>query len=302
MNPPIILIVFNRPKQTARLLEQLAVVRPRRLLVVSDGPRADRPSERERVAEVRAIVDRISWPCKVERNYADDNMGCRARVASGLSWAFSIVEEAMILEDDISFDPSFVRFCEELLDRYRDDPRVGSICGTDYSAGTQPGPASYWFSRYNLLWGWATWRRAWNLYDDDMSCLAGTGEEGIDAVLRRTFGLWRERVYWRAIMNRTYRGDHDSWGYRWMLTCWRHGLLGIQPSHSLADNRGFGAEATHTRSDPYRLAQARPMEFPLRHPAEVATNVFGDRSIEDRAFSKDAAHRLAWLGRKLLGG
>ena len=302
MNPPMILIVFNRPKQTARLLEQLAVVRPRRMLVVSDGPRADRPSERERVAEVRAIVDRISWPCEVERNYADDNMGCRARVASGLSWAFSIVDEAIILEDDISFDPSFVRFCEELLDRYRDDPSVGSICGTDYSAGSQPGPSSYWFSRYNLLWGWATWRRAWNLYDDDMSCLASTGEEGIDAVLRRTFGLWRERVYWRAIMNRTYRGDHDSWGYRWMLSCWRHGLLGIQPSHSLADNRGFGAEATHTRSDPYRLAQARPMEFPLRHPAEVATNVVGDRSIEDRAFSKDVAHRLAWLGRKLLGG
>ena len=300
MTPPFILVVFNRPRHAAQLLERLAAVRPRRLLVVSDGPRANRPDERGRVKEVRAIVDRISWPCEVERNYADDNMGCRARVASGLNWAFSIVDEAIILEDDISFDPSFVRFCEELLDRYRDDPRVGSICGTDYSAGSQPGPASYWFSRYNLFWGWATWRRAWSLYDDDMSCIDGTGEDGIDAVLRRTFSLWRERVYWRSIMNRTYRGERDSWGYRWMLSCWRHGLLGIQPAHSMADNQGFGVESTHTRNDPYRLARARPMAFPLRHPSEIVRNVAGDRAIEDRAFSKDAVNRMRWMVRRML--
>ncbi len=301
MTPPFILVVFNRPQQTARLLEQLAAVRPQRMLIVSDGPRTDRPGERELVEEVRKTLDRIPWPCEVERNYADDNMGCRTRVASGLTWAFSLVEEAIILEDDISFHPTFVRYCEELLERYRDDPRVGSISATDYSAGSQPGPASYWFSRYNLFWGWATWRRAWNLYDDEMRCVSESGPKGLDAVLRRTFGLWRERVYWRSIMKRTQCGDRDSWGYRWLLSCWQHEMLGIQPSHSMADNRGFGAESTHTRSDPYRLARARPMPFPLVHPSEVATNEDGDRAIEDRAFSKNAAHRVAWMVRRVLG-
>jgi len=301
MTPPFILVVFNRPRHTARLLEQLAAVRPRRLLVVADGPRANRPREREAVDEVRKTLDRIPWPCEVERNYADGNMGCRARVASGLTWAFSLVEEAIILEDDISIDPTFVRYCEELLERYRDDHRIGSISATDYSAGSQPGPASYWFSRYNLFWGWATWRRAWNLYDDEMSCMSPSSPDGLDSILRRTFGLWRERAYWHSIMRRTHSGDRDSWGYRWLLSCWRHGLLGIQPCHSLADNRGFGADATHTRNDPYRLAEARPMAFPLNHPPEVARNVAGDRAIEDRAFSKDFGHRLAWMARKLRG-
>ena len=301
MTPPVILVVFNRPGHTARLLEQLAVARPRQLLVVADGPRAARRGEREAVGEVRRILDRISWPCEVERNYADDNMGCRARISSGLNWAFSLVEEAIILEDDIAFDPSFFRYCEELLERYRDDPRIGSISATDYSADSQSGPASYWFSRYNLFWGWATWRRAWNLYDDEMSCLSATGPDGLDAVLQRTFGLWRERAYWRSIMRRTHSGDRDSWGYRWLLSCWRHGLLGIQPCHSMANNMGFGDESTHTLTDPYRLAQARPMAFPLHHPAEITRNVAGDRAIEDRAFSKDVAHRLAWMARRVLG-
>ena len=301
VTPPFILLVFNRPRHTARLLEQLAVVRPRRLLVVADGPRADRPGEREAVADVRRSLDRIPWPCDVDRNYSEQNMGCRARVASGLTWAFSLVDEAIILEDDISFDPTFVRYCEELLERYRDDHRIGSISATDYSAGSQPGPASYWFSRYNLFWGWATWKRAWSLYDDEMRCLSAGGPDGIDAILGRTFGLWRERTYWHSIMRRTYSGDRDSWGYRWLLSCWQHGLLGIQPAWSMADNRGFGFESTHTRNDPYRLAAARPMAFPLRHPANVARNVVGDRAIEDRAFSKDVANRLAWMARRVFG-
>lgn len=301
MSPPFILVVFNRPQHTARLVQQLTAVRPRRLLVVADGPRANRPREREAVDEVRKTLDRIPWPCEVERNYADVNMGCRARVASGLTWAFSLVEEAIILEDDISVEPTFVRYCEELLERYRDDHRIGSISATDYSAGNQPGPASYWFSRYNLFWGWATWRRAWNLYDDEMSCMSPSASDGLDSILRRTFDLWRERAYWHSILRRTYSGDRDSWGYRWLLSCWRHGLLGIQPCHSLADNRGFGADATHTRNDPYRLARARPISFPLEHPPEVARNVAGDRAIEDRAFSKDFAHRLAWMVRRVRG-
>ncbi|MFM8893297.1 MAG: glycosyltransferase family 2 protein [Planctomycetia bacterium] len=240
----------------------------------------------------------MPWPCEVERHYATENMGCRARVVSGLTWAFSLVDEAIILEDDISFDPSFVRYCEELLERYRDEPRVGSISATDYSRGSQPGPDSYWFSRYNLFWGWATWRRAWSLYDDEMQCLSDPGPNGIDAILGRTFGLWRERAYWRAILKRTHRGERDSWGYRWLLSCWRHGMLGIQPSHSLADNRGFGPEATHTKRDPYRLEEARQMSFPLRHPSAIEPNIGGDRAIEDRAYSKDFFHRLAWIMRR----
>ncbi|NDC62585.1 MAG: glycosyltransferase family 2 protein [Planctomycetia bacterium] len=301
MTPPVIIVVFNRPRHTARLLEQLAAVRPRQLLVVADGPRPAKPGEREQVAAVRGLVDRISWPCEVVRNESGVNMGCRARVASGLNWAFSLVEEAIILEDDISFDPTFVRYCEELLERYRDDPRVGSISATDYSAGSQPGPASYWFSRYNLFWGWATWRRAWKLYDDEMSCVSEAPPGGLDPILRKTFGLWRERTYWKSLMRRTHSGNRDSWGYRWLLSCWRHDMLGIQPCHSLADNHGFGAESTHTRSDPYRLAPARPMRFPLVHPTAVARNVAGDRAIEDRVYSKDVAHRLAWMVRKVLG-
>jgi len=298
MNTPVVTLVFNRPEQTRRLVGQLAEARPPQLFVVADGPRPNKPGEAAKVAEVRALFDRLPWACEVVRNFSDVNLGCAVRVSSGLTWAFQQVEEAIILEDDCIPNHSFFPYAVELLERFREDPRVGSICGT--TLGLIPGEcsASYRFSRYCAIWGWATWRRAWAHYDFAMTPLK---DGSLDAILRRTFPSWRARTYWRTIFRRVSTGKINTWDYRWALSCWKHGLLAVVPSLNMVENQGFGAESSHTRGDIYRLAPVGEMPLPLKHPSHIEADQVADQAIEDRIFSRNLQHRLIWAWRRIRG-
>jgi hypothetical protein len=298
---PVVLIVFNRPGCTERVLECLARFKPASLFVVGDGPRATRQDDGELVKLVRKQFQRLPWPCDVQLNLSEENLGCRRRVTSGLDWVFRQVDEAVILEDDIVPGESFFPFCEELLDRYRGDHRIASISGTDFTGGRHRFPDSYAFSRYNLFWGWATWRRAWALYDDSMSFMSEASDEAARVVVRRTFRRWRERVYWNAVLRRVAREEIDSWGYRWLFSCWRAGMLGVQPMTSVVENIGTGDDATHTRHGTYGIGPARKLVFPLRHPHAVIADGLLDQCIEDRIYSKSLSARLAWLWNRIKG-
>ena len=172
LDTPVVFMVFNRPALTERVLRQIRRQRPRRLWVISDGPRADSPSDLRQVARVRAAIDRlVDWPCELTRDYADKNLGCGPRIASGLTSAFDRFDRAIVLEDDTLPDPSFFRFCETMLDRYANDPRVVHVSGANSTAAlglSQPQDA-YRFSRIPDIWGWATWSRAWSHYDFRLS-------------------------------------------------------------------------------------------------------------------------------------
>lgn len=272
LKTPVILLVFNRPELTGRVFARVAAARPKRLLIVADGPRAGRVGERERCAEVRAIVSAVDWPCRVETNFADANLGCRRRVISGLDWAFEQVEEAIILEDDILPDASFFPFCEAMLERYRDEDRVAMVSGFNIGADTvvpSLRPAeSYYFSALTHIWGWATWRRAWRHYDEHMTAwpeVRRTG--GMDTV----FSERSARRYWTPILDGMYRGTGpNTWDYQWMFANIAGGRLSVTPSVNLVENIGFGAEATHV-TDPGGAPEVSVgrMDFPLRHPRTV---------------------------------
>jgi hypothetical protein len=212
---------------------------------------------------------------------------------------FGQVSEAIILEDDTVPHPSFFPFCEELLRRYRDEAAVGSISGTDFTGGTHRMAASYCFSRYNLFWGWATWRRAWAMYDDAMTCFDETGPTALENILAQTFARRRERLYWRFVLGRVRAGRIDSWGYRWLLSCWKAGLLGIQPTCSLVRNIGVGKDATHTRHSTYDTGPLRELMFPLTHPDAIQRDQLLDRAIEDKIYSKSMSTRMQWLVNRL---
>ena len=290
--PAVVLVVFNRPQAVAQVLDRLAALRPSRLFVVGDGPRASQPADPDRVAAVRALIDRVPWPCEVLTDYAPENLGCRRRVATGLNWVFSHVEEAIILEDDCLPTSSFMRYASELLERYRTDTRIGSVCGSLSVPRIPEITADYFFSRYNLFTGWATWRRAWQLYDDAMTPL----EDGtLGHVLSATFENARARWYWNWILRRTQSGLIDSWGYRWMLSCWCNSMLGIFPRHTLIDNVGFGGDATNTRRKAWYFQQdVGDLGFPLRHPHGVSRRADIDRLVEDARYSKSVGGRLRW--------
>lgn len=280
---PVAFFIFNRPRATERVFAEIAKAKPPRLLVVGDGPRAQRLGEFEKVAATRAIIERVDWDCDVLTNYSDINLGCKKRVSSGIDWVFEQVEEAIILEDDCLPDTTFFRFCQEMLEHYRHDRRVGMISGDSFQFGRRYGKDSYYFSKYVHIWGWATWRDRWmRSYDVTMAKWPRVRDE---RRLPDMVGNVREAVYWGNIFERVYCGNIDTWDYQWVFANWIEGRLSILPSVNLISNIGFDEDATHTTgvSDLANLPVI-PMEFPLRHPVGVFTNIEADRFSEQECF------------------
>ncbi len=268
LETPVAMIVFNRPETTRRVFDAVAAARPARLLLIADGPRPDRAGEAERCAEVRNIVTAVDWPCEVDTNFAERNMGCRRRVISGLDWVFSRTEEAIILEDDCLPDPSFFLFCAEMLERYRDQPQVAYVAGFNPLQDELPLSSSYYFSQVACIWGWATWRRAWQEYDEHMR---GWPEVKAAGTLDLLFPRRRVVAFWTHVFDGMHDGTGpNTWDYQWSYTCWVRNWLGIIPGRNLIQNIGFGGDATHTTAgDPARTLAAQPLRFPLRHPPAI---------------------------------
>jgi hypothetical protein len=269
LDTAVVLLIFNRPQLTERVFQEVASARPARLLVVGDGPRPDHPEDERLVREARAVIERVDWPCEVSTCYADANLGCGRRVASGLDWAFSLVEEAIILEDDCVPDPTFFPFCNELLSRFRDDERVQMISGCNVVEQHSFAPESYCFSRGYLIWGWATWARAWRHYDYAMRAWPYLRTTGwLRDHLRGSDGA--EIV--QLLFDETYAGRIRQWDFQWVLSGWLRDAVAVVPRVNLVTNIGHGAAGTHQRDPTHPLARLRttPMAFPLRHPQELS--------------------------------
>ena len=275
------------------------------MLVLCDGPRNGHPEDSAKVDEVRAIVaNGVDWPCEVHREYAPWNLGCRERVASGLDWAFSQVEEAIILEDDCLPAPSFFTFAEEMLARYRDDSRVFHIGSNNFPGRAAPMRTSYSFSRYGHIWGWATWRRAWHHYEWDIDSWK---DPATRRLILKGMPLSDERGYWGSIFDRCAAHPHDetTWDYQWTYTCWKHEGLAIYPSVHLVQNIGVGSESTHTHEASVLFSQPySAMPLPLTHPSAVESDPFLDRAIFRTVFMPKRPWReKAWhyLANRVMG-
>lgn len=272
----VALIIYNRPKITARVFDAIASVQPERLFVIADGPRADRPQDAERCAETRKVVERVDWPCDVLTNFAPGNLGCRVRVSSGIDWVFSTVEEAIFLEDDCLPDPTFFLFCEDMLARYRDDTRVMHIGGSNFQGRPIGASSGYYFSRHVHVWGWASWRRAWRHYDVRMAEWPGVRAHH----LKDVFDSPADQKLFTRLFDRVADGTLDTWDAQWTLACRLQSGLAVIPHTNLVSNIGFGTAATHTRDEEHPVANlaTSPIAFPLRHP----TLVLADRAADQR--------------------
>ena len=275
LETPVVLIAFNRPDTVRKVFEAVAQARPTRLLLIADGPRADRPGETERCDEVRKIVTTVDWPCEVQTNFAQLNMGCRRRIISGLDWVFSQVEEAIIFEDDCLPDPSFFPFCHEMLERYRGDSRIAAISGTNLVEKHMDTPYSYYFSQLGGNWGWATWRTRWTDFDEH---LKGWPELRAAGGLSKVFDRPKDIAYWTGKFDSIYAGGEQSaWDYQWFYARLFGNKLSITPSVNLIENIGHAPGATHTVIPDSRLMpKAKTLEFPLKHPNDVVASHSAD--------------------------
>ena len=284
----VCLILFNRPDTVARVFASIRQARPGRLFLVADGPRPTHPGDVELVTASRRVVEHVDWPCDLQRNYSDVNLGCARRVASGLDWVFAQVEQAIILEDDCVPHPDFFPYCEALLEKYRHDERIMAISGDNFQDGQTRGDASYYFSRYMHCWGWASWRRAWQLFDYDLTDWPAARAGGL---LGKRSLSEAERRYWTEEFDDTYHGAINTWAYRFMFCCWLHNGLTALPNVNLVSNIGCRSDATHTR-EPTPLANLPVGEIgPLRHPQAVSRCIEADEYTAQHVYQRRWHHR-----------
>jgi len=281
------MIVFNRPDTTAEVFRAVRDYAPRQLFVAQDGPRRG-TGEAGRCQAVRAIVEGVDWECDVRYLYRDQNLGCGRAVSEAVTWFFEHVEEGVILEDDCVPASDFFRYCEELLERHRNDERVWMVSGVNLLGTWRERDASYFFADGGV-WGWATWRRAWKHMDLRP---AAWHDPASRARAREFLG----DDLWNVVMpelERVFRGELDTWDYQWLFVRASHGGAGAIPSGNLVRNIGFGEDATHTTAvaTPYNRLSTSTLVGPLRHPPDVVV----DRRYLARVVGKRRQY-ARWLG------
>jgi hypothetical protein len=281
MRTPIVLLIFNRPHHLQRVLERVFDARPPKLFIVADGPRND--EDKELCAQARDLVSNISWPAEVQTNFSEINLGGYRRIPSGLDWVFAQVPEAIILEDDCLAGPEFFMFCEEMLERFRDDSRIGIISGNNFVAPGMRCPESYYFSKYPHIWGWATWRRTWSLFDFHM-------RSWLKAKSRNLLGSVFTRAETIAFWKRCFDGvgvRPVGWDAKLVYTCLANNLLNVQPAQNLVSNIGWGRDASHAFdvSSPLANIPIGTLTFPLCHPDFVYCWREADEATEAAQFS-----------------
>ena len=263
MKTAVAMIIFNRPDTTKEGFEAIRQAKPPRLYIISDAPREDREEEKKKVAETRGYVEgHVDWDCEVIKNYAEANMGCKKRVASGITWLFEHEEAAIILEDDCVPKQEFFRYCQEMLEYYKDDTNVYMVSGTndlpDYSI-----QGDYAFSHFASIWGWASWRRAWSEhYDIDM---AKWPKVKAEKKLRPLFSNSLQYKLFVRDADKIHAGLVDTWDLQWVFTILDNQGVGITPKGNLIHNIGCGREdATHTKDNSREVSEYGEFSFPIR--------------------------------------
>ena len=290
LSTPVLFLIFNRPDTTQQVFSAIKKAQPSRLYIAADGPRSEYPDESNHCELARTIATNVDWDCEVKTLFRDQNLGCRLAVCQAIDWFFDQEPEGIILEDDCLPDQSFFWFCQELLERYRDDTRIMHIGGTNFQFGKKRTDDSYYFSRYGHVWGWASWRRAWKYFDEK---LGQWPEAKHNEVLLHWADDPRFIIYWSSIFEKAASGKADTWDYQWTFTCWNQNGLSIIPSSNLVSNIGFIRDSTHTNTkSPLACMAVKSIKFPMSHPNYVVRHWKADRHVECQQFSRPLLSRI----------
>lgn len=298
---PVVFNFFNREETAVKVFGAIRQARPRKLYLVADGARKDRNGEEEKVNALRRTIEgMIDWECDVKKNYAKQNMGCKARIVTGYNWVFEKEEMAILLEDDTLPLQSFFPYCQELLEKYKDDERIFLIAGNNLYQSYEI-QESYAFSRFPSTWGWATWRRAWQCYDDSAETW---GKMQKRQAIEQFYGKKLGKLY-KEVLNWGFSGQIDTWDWQWEASRLYHFGIGIAPKYNMICNIGFeSGEATHTLGKCIYDFRTHEMAFPLQHPDTVLPDAELDKGylrhivtveLEGRTFLGKIKRRLKKL-------
>ena len=271
LQTPILLITFNRPDHVRQVLTEIRKQQPAQLFVCQDGAREGNQFDTKCVQEVRDVINElIDWPCELHTFYQKTNLGCGPGPAAGITWFFDQVEMGIVMEDDCLPHPDFFAYCEEMLNRYKDDQHVQFINATLYHDRWQC-PASYGYSRYMVTGAWAGWRSTWQEFDLDMHTWRPWQFRKLVKRLTKstTEANW---WYWKLKEIQADTQKKSYWDYQMQMALFRKEAITIHPAKNLISNIGFDAEGTHTLSNDGRGNREVFGILPLSHPAEITIN------------------------------
>lgn len=278
-NTPILFLIFNRPQQTKLVFEKIREVQPKFLFVAADGARLGIEGEQDRCISAREIATAVDWDCTVLTHFRGENLGCKIAVSDAINWFFSYVEEGIILEDDCIPSIPFFHYCEILLERFRHDARVISINGCNY--GYDYAHASYFFSRYMNVWGWATWRRVANSVSYNIP-------EWLEMNKFEKFKFLQSRLrlsfidldipwskYWISTFDSIADDTLNTWDFFWLYHQFKNRLGAVLPAVNLVKNIGFNENATHTtfRAHPAASLKINDLSYPITHNNNFKFNI-----------------------------
>lgn len=287
---PVAFIVFKRLDTMKEVFKSIRAIEPNKLYVISDAAREGNDTEEEKVKNVRSYIEQhVDWPCEVIKVYADKNMGCKNRIVSGLDYVFSKENKAIILEDDCVPSQEFFDFCSELLDYYENDERIMMISGCN-PIQEYPMEYSYTFSLLSSIWGWATWSRAWQKYDGNISSWKDVEKKGLIKNLYETYTY----SYLKENFNLVYEHKNDTWDYQWEYARIINSGLGIVPKQNMIKNIGFGEDATHTIGNtPKNINFSwNNIKEIIAHPPYVMRDWFYDKAYQDKFMKKSRVKRV----------
>jgi hypothetical protein len=277
-------------------MAKIREARPAVLFGVSDGPKPENEEIRKGVEESRKVFrEMIDWPCRWELLEREMNLGSYLSVSRGLDWVFEEVNETIILEDDTVPDLTFFQFTAELLEKYRENERIGAVCGNNYDDSKNwTSEGSYRLTRYHHSWGWGTWKRAWKCFDREEKLLSEIPKIKKENWMKLSRREW---AYWERCFQRTYARKLDAWDYRWTLSLWNHHMVCIIPRVNLVRNIGFDSQATHTVEREFanlEMHHVQSMTFPLHMPQEKAPNKLLDDWVFSSHYEKLEGRRSLW--------
>jgi len=274
-NTPVLFLIYNRQELTFETFEQIKKIKPKKLYVAADGPKKNKPNDYKNCEQTRQILLGIDWDCQVKTLFRESNLGCKIAVSSAINWFFENEEAGIIIEDDIIADKDFFLFCEEMLTKYADDNRIMHIAGNNLQFGWKKNEYSYYFSNYGSIWGWATWKRAWKLYDVEISKYP---QFIMDQALQSIFNNEDEIQFRKSNFNEIFFNGLDTWDFQWTFARLSNSGLSIVSNKNLIKNIGFNKEATHTKdvNDLRANLQIEKLNFPLVHPNFIVRDTFSD--------------------------
>lgn len=270
---PILFVIFNRPEIAFTAFSKIREVQPRRLFIAQDGARKGKNEEDIIQKTRKTILDNIDWDCEVKTLFQSSNLGCGMGVFTAIEWFFDKVERGIIIEDDCIVNSSFFPFMEEMLERYKDDQRIGMIAGTNPVKGVDY-DFSYHFSRFKSCWGWATWRRAWKNMDINMEWR----KTDLSSIINNSGFNGKDLAKWRFQLKCIDNNEVSAWDWQWYFSLAAQNQLCLYPKVNLVSNIGNDSNATHTSFSDITI-ESHTLSFPLKHPPYVVPNVSFDKSF-----------------------